>query len=529
MKPHRFLPWTLLSLFSLSIGSAAAGTSNADADTPISRYYHTKTPYHPQQKLSSYEAAPSAYHPVFTQMLARHGSRGLTGMKADLALYNMWLQASKEKALTALGAELGPDILQLMRANFLLGYGVADIHKPGYGNESALGIEEHTQLAARLHQRLPALFSDIGAAANSVPRKIVVQTSGKDRAVDSGFIFVHSLLALQANLAPLMLYPSSSAPRNEQKNARAAGTDRFMLYFHKLSEQSDQVLDPTDPLYPTYQASKAYQAYLNGAELQAKERVISRTPLLKIASRIVLERLFKPAFLHNLERGKYHFVNTGSHTFSSDDGKFSSTLSGDGDSRIGNSTDAARMLYELYGAAANMPAEVPSDFNRYMPAAQAQVFASVLDAEDFYRKGPGIKEQGTVTYQMAQLLRDDFFNEVDAIVKGDLAHAAKLRFAHAEIIIPLASIMGVKSMSEPLPRRSMYRYKNSPWRAELVAPMAANMQWDVYSNGQGGTLLRMLYNERETDFKAACDDAKIAPKSHFYDYAGLRDCMIKLQ
>ena len=52
--------------------------------------------------------------------------------------------------------------------------------------------------------------------------------------------------------------------------------------------------------------------------------------------------------------------------------------------------------------------------------------------------------------------------------------------------------------------------------------MAANMQWDVYRNGSR-LIVKMLYNERETDFQA-CDGAKIAPGSHFYDYAGLKQC-----
>ena len=119
--------------------------------------YQTKTPYQPQQDMASYEAAPAGYAPVFTQMLARHGSRGLTGMKVDLALYNLWEQARKEAALTPLGRQLGPDILALMRANFVLGYGVAGISKPGYGNETQQGIAEHTDLARRMMARLPAL------------------------------------------------------------------------------------------------------------------------------------------------------------------------------------------------------------------------------------------------------------------------------------------------------------------------------------------------------------------------------------
>ncbi len=53
--------------------------------------------------------------------------------------------------------------------------------------------------------------------------------------------------------------------------------------------------------------------------------------------------------------------------------------------------------------------------------------------------------------------------------------------------------------------------------------MAANVQWDVYRNGTS-LAVRMLYNERETDFQAACDGAKLSAGSHFYDYARLKAC-----
>jgi hypothetical protein len=34
----------------------------------------------------------------------------------------------------------------------------------------------------------------------------------------------------------------------------------------------------------------------------------------------------------------------------------------------------------------------------------------------------------------------------------------------------------------------------------------------------------MLHCERETDFKAACDDARYAPGSHLYSYDELKAC-----
>ncbi len=56
-------------------------------------------------------------------------------------------------------------MLRQMRANVLPGYGVAGIGNPGYGNETKTGIDEHTQLAARLHARHADLSRSVGAAS----------------------------------------------------------------------------------------------------------------------------------------------------------------------------------------------------------------------------------------------------------------------------------------------------------------------------------------------------------------------------
>lgn len=514
-------------LAALLAASAPAGTAlaaGADTDT---RFYQTKTPYRPQQDMATYQPVPAGYRAVQTQMLARHGSRGLTGFKTDLALYNLWLQASQDGALTPLGAALGPDLRQIMRANFLLGYGVPGIGKPGYGNETLQGIQEHTALAQRMQQRLPELFRDAAASSTSAAgqrRRITIVTSGKDRAVDSGAFFAHALVAQQAGLAPLLDYPPSHIPRAPGAGGqRPAGTDRYLLYFHQLNARQDQIGDAADPLYRTYMDSQAYQAYAQGEPLRDRERAILARPRLAEAARAMLARLFTPAFVASLEHGR-RYTNSGTYSYTSDDGKLVQTLSGDGATVIDSPTAAALALYELYCAAADMQEEGVPDFGRYIPAAQASVFSETDDAISFYRKGPASANSGGVTYRMAQLLLDDFFGTADAAARGDLSQAARLRFAHAETVVPFAALLGVDGMAEPLPDAASYSYGISAWRGETVAPMAANIQWDLYRNAEGSTLVRMLYNEKETAFKPACDGARIAPGSYFYDYMRLRAC-----
>lgn len=530
MKSAHLKP--LLLLVCLLSCSVNAATTNAPVSEPaVERHYHTKTPYQPQQALSSYQVVPAGYTAVYTQMLARHGSRGMTGMKSDLAFYNLWLQAQKAGALTDLGKELGPDILKLMQANFLLGYTVPGISKPGYGNETRQGIDEHTELARRMHERLTGLFQTASHVStdNASPRKILIQTSGKDRAVDSGYFFTQSLLRQQPGLQASIVYPASLVPREDKRpQSRQPGTDRFLLYFHKLSGTQDKVTDASDPLYPTYAASQAYQNYLKSRELQALEAQILAQPSLATAAHAVLAQLFHTGFITELEQGRIKAGNTGTYSFTSQDGKFTNQLTGDGETEIRSPVEAALVLYELYSAASNMEVELAhlssGKFTAYMPSEQARVFAAADDAISFYSKGPGTVESADITYRMAGILLADFFRETDAVASGDLSHLAKLRFAHAEIMIPMASLLGIEGMSTQQPRNMLYQYSNNAWRGEQVAPMAANIQWDVYANKQGQTLVRMLYNERETAFRRDCDAAKISPGSYFYDYGRLKNC-----
>ena len=513
-----------------SIPLALALAICAGPTLAVEGHYQTKTPYAPQQDPATYAAPPAGFQPIFTQLVARHGSRGLTSMKNDAALYAMWQQAAAQDALTPLGRELGPDILALMKANALLGYGVGGIERPGYGNLSQTGIDEHRQLAVRMLARLPALFAQVGKDAATAPRQLLTIHSGVDRARDSARFFTQSLLEHAPALTPLLYLPPAPAPYPQgrkpgvQPILQPDGVNRFLLYAHKLAPQTDRVTDPANPYYATYAASQAYQRYEKTKQLHALMDAPARLPAAAMHARHVLERLFAPAFLDQLERGASSYADTGSYTFTSADGKFTRTMTGSGKTVIRSLNAAATKLYDLYAIAAGMRHEVPADFSRYMPAEDARYYAYIADHEDFYQKGPATTESSGVTWRFALALRDDFFNEVDALARGDVRHAAKLRFTHAEMIIPLASAMCLQQALAPLPASASYSYENSPWRGQNVSPLAANMQWDVYRNGAGQLIVRLLYNEKETDFQAACDGARIAPGSVFYDYAKLASC-----
>jgi len=409
----------------------------------------SKTPYAPRQEAAGYEAAPAGYAPVAVQLVARHGSRGLTKAGSDEAALKLWREAEALGALTPLGQRFGADLQRFMAVQ----------KQVGYGNLSRLGAVEHEQLAQRMVARLPGLFQ-----GRQMP--VEVLSSGVDRAVDSSRSFAAAL----QRAAPKARVPASW------------GSDRFLLYFHRLSESRD-VAD-TPARQATLKRSLAYQSWLRGPELAAQQHRIDADPRLPAAAHQVLEGLYSADFVARLDKP----------------------------------LDAARHVMDLRGAAADLRLELERDFSAYVPAEAAAVFAELDDAEDFYRKGPGLVESGPVTYAIATQLLDDM---LDRLAGGE---GAVLRFAHAEIVSPLVSAIGIAGVHQPLPRERPYSHAASPWRTENVIPMAANVQWEVWRGAQGARLVRMLLNEGEADFKPACDGARLRPGSHFYRVTALVSC-----
>ena len=511
-----------ITLAGCSGSSDPAPTPTATATNNAVLYATTATPYQLKQSLTTYSQVPAGFSPVYTEAVIRHGCRGQSSF--DASVWNMWQQAAADGALTPLGAQLGADIWKMMKANALLDSGVAGITAPGYGNLSQTGITEQQQMASRLLQRLPTYFAQVAASKNTTsPRQILYVSSGVNRAIDSGGFFTKALMANYSSLKPLIIPTAALTAYPVSKPvAQVAGINRFLLYFHKLSAKTDLVTDPTDPYYTTYTNSLLYQAYLTNANMVAKVNSILTTPAAQANASAVLQRLFTQDFLNKIANGTYTFANTGSFTFTSDDGKYTATVTGSGGTTIQCLTDAATELYAYYVIAPEMTTELNNlDFTQYIPDAQASYLAYLDDVQSYYQKGAGITEDNPITFTMAQILENDFFNEVDAIAKGNLSHGAVLRFTHAEEIIPFATILGLQVAATSTANANTYTYINNTWRGSSFGS-AANVQWDVFSDGKGNLLVRMLYNEQETDFKPSCDSARYAPGSHFYNYNGLK-------
>lgn len=446
--------WMLALALVLILGGAGLG----HADTVVKGYYASNTPYEPQQRLGTYESPPAGYTPVFTQLVARHGSRALTSPTDINYTKQLIAHARAAQAMTRLGARLEPQVLSLERA----------IVKLGYGNLSGRGMEEHRQLAARLLARLPGLFAQ-GIRAG---RRVQVLSSGKDRAVDSQNNFVASLKIHLPALSPLIDPP-------------VVNTD--LLYFHKAPQNAD------------------YQEWLaHDPTLAAKIDQIFYSRESHRYAREVLLPLVSSAFVDGLAAGAYVFVDPST-----------------GDPVHFNEVDAVASLYSLYQIAPGLSAEGTWTFDAFILPPAARWFGYLKDSQDFYGKGPSFAGM-TITFKMAQVLQDDFFAAVERIRRGERTALARLRFTHAEIVIPFAALMRLPYSNKQVPVADTYRYTNNPWRGALVTPYAVNIQWDVYANATGDYLVRMLYNEREMRFKTGCHS--VSETSYYYRFDELRRC-----
>jgi hypothetical protein len=419
-------------------------------------YYTTKTPYGPQENLRDYQPVPKGFAPVFTENVARHGSRAMTDSDDGDAVLAVLRSAQAQSALTPLGARLGPQVQTLLA-------GASTI---GYGNLSGRGAQEQRDTALRMERRLPSLFSTIAAGHEPIE----VETSGVARAVASAGAFTSGLTAGDPALAGLIQAPV---------------TDKNLLYFHKQPQNAD------------------YQAYLNDdPDLAAVIAGIDGEPGTAKAATHVVSRLFGADFVAAMPAAD----------------------------RI----SFARSLFELYSAAPDLSAEAPgAGLDSFLARQDAQWFAYLDDAEEFYQKGPAFTGR-TITYAMANVLLDDLFAQAEAKAAGASDKGAVLRFTHAEEIEPLAVLLGLPGSTESADLNRPYTYGNNPWRGADVAPMAANVQWDLYAGapshggkaadgGQGTRyLVRMLYNEKETAFKSSCKP--IAKGSTFYDLNELQRC-----
>ncbi|WP_284756715.1 histidine-type phosphatase [Curtobacterium sp. ME-Dv--P-122a] len=509
---------TALSCVAVAALASLVFATPAHADEASS--YSSKQPYiaPSQSDIDAYSPAPTGYAPVATESVARHGSRGLSAYKYDALLHRLAETAQAEDGFLTpeIGKEFSANLDAITAANVANGYGML----------TGQGAAQHQGIGARAAQRNKQLF----AAAAKTGGRVVAETSGESRATESGENFLRDFGATGVKLEP---------PPD-------------LLYFHEVENP-----DGTDKAAgsPERERAQAYEDYVaqqtgDGGTIAAALQYIEAKPRSVEAANDLLSGIFTPGFIAAIGTDKAHtWYNTADGSKGGAvacapgaDTKADPDACGDPKKSIKSTVDAAMSLYNLYIIAADMQEENVAphqfDFAQYFAGrpADAEWFAYLLDAEDFYEKGPSLAGHDE-TYSIAEPLLDDFFATIDArVAGGDVV--ATFRFAHAETIIPFAALLRLPGFTVAAPDNAapasdadVYGYATNPWRGSQVTPMAANVQWDVVSRAgidpaTGATytpLVRMLYNEREIAFASGC--RAVAAGSHWVKETELKHCL----
>ena len=542
-----------------ALAMLATGTAHAAYGT----YYSSKQPYIvPQQALDmSYSAAPEGYAITYTEMLARHGSRGLSSYKYDALLKLMGETASE------VGGFVSEEAEQAFMANV---QAIIDANvENGYGMLTGQGATQHQGIGTRAYQRNKALFDQAAADGETIE----YESSGEQRATESGENFKLGFdTASGYKLADSYVKPTAPAGEGDAAPFQKSPNT---LYFHKTDNPDGSEKDG----YAAVIASR-YEDFVDNDKIIANaEDYIEDVPQSEKVSYDLMSQIFTDDFLKNIgkDEGRYSWYNTTTGEKDSDeDGKaddgsgtdirncaiegdpdelmaeYGEDICGETGKHISSVVDAAMDLYNLYIIAADMQEENTGDhtfdFDQYfadVPAEEGDVFAWILDMEDFYEKGPSYAGQDE-TYRIAQPLLDDFFASIDERVAGGDT-AATFRFAHAETIMPFAALIGAPGSTQQAPAvvepqsvDDVYNYNKNEWRGETVTPMAANIQWDVATRdgidpetGKAYTpLVRMLYNEEEVAFggtntltRGLSSCTPVAEGSTWYKESELKGCL----
>lgn len=542
-----------------ALAMLATGTAHAANGT----YYSSKQPYIvPQQALDmSYSAAPEGYAITYTEMLARHGSRGLSSYKYDALLKLMGETAAEENGFVSEEARntFMSNVQAIIDANV----------ENGYGMLTGQGATQHQGIGTRAYQRNKALFDQAAADGETIE----YESSGEQRATESGENFKLGFdTASGYKLADSYVKPTAPAGEGDAAPFQKSPNT---LYFHKTDNPDGSEKDGDAAVI-----ASRYEDFVDNDKIIANaEDYIEDVPQSEKVSYDLMSQIFTDDFLKNIgkDEGRYSWYNTTTGEKDSDeDGKaddgsgtdirncaiegdpdelmaeYGEDICGETGKHITSVVDAAMDLYNLYIIAADMQEENTGDhtfdFDQYfadVPAEEGDVFAWILDMEDFYEKGPSYAGQDE-TYRIAQPLLDDFFKSIDERVAGGTT-AATFRFAHAETIMPFAALIGAPGSTQQAPAvenpqsvADVYNYQNNEWRGESVTPMAANIQWDVATRdgidpetGKAYTpLIRMLYNEEEVAFggtntltRGLSSCTPVAEGSTWYKESALKSCL----
>lgn len=150
-------------------------------------------------------------------------------------------------------------------------------------------------------------------------------------------------------------------------------------------------------------------------------------------------------------------------------------------------------LYRLYTNQYDIGENV--ELSKYYTQEELKYFWANKNLSMYLEKGPSSVGQN-LPMDISFALLENFLSTSENAIKNENI-AANLRFAHAETVIPFASLLKIDFASKQT--NDLNNVENI-WKDYKVSPMGVNIQWVFYKNEKNDVLVKMLYNEKEINF-----------------------------
>ncbi|KAL3674761.1 hypothetical protein V7S43_000693 [Phytophthora oleae] len=98
------------------------------------------------------------------------------------------------------------------------------------------------------------------------------------------------------------------------------------------------------------------------------------------------------------------------------------------------------------------------------------------ELETFYGQGPGYK----INYEISAILLQDIYAYMKNFIEGNTTIVANLRFAHAESILPLMTLLGYGAREKLLASWTDAQIDSRGFRSSSLAPTASNIDFRLY-------------------------------------------------
>lgn len=130
------------------------------------------------------------------------------------------------------------------------------------------------------------------------------------------------------------------------------------------------------------------------------------------------------------------------------------------------------------------------DYSPYMSLEEYHKLWSIFNLRQYLQRTA--TTISTVPAQIAIPLIEDIVTAADRVVEGKRVIAANLRFAHAETLMPLLSLIQMKGCYY---LTHYFDQVECNWRDFEVVPMAANLQFIFFKSDDGNVYVRTELNE----------------------------------